>query len=91
MIRNPSIHVTVSDLAKILGKVNLKQKPHLLANDILKMCQPYQLRGRYFKLLELKANERKKTEKSLKATAKTPNGIVEKYYEIGRASCRERV
>ena len=82
MIRNPSIHVTVSDLAEILGKVNLKQKPHLLANDILKMAQPYQLRGRYFKLLELKADERKKTEKSLKATAKTPNGIVEKFNNL---------
>nr|DAM99211.1 MAG TPA: hypothetical protein [Herelleviridae sp.] len=80
--RDPSIHVKVSDLAEILSQVNLKQKPNKLANEILKLAQPYQLRGRNFKLLQLKAKERKKTEKSLKATANTPNGVVEMFNNL---------
>lgn len=79
MKRDPSLHVTKSDLVKILGQILItsKMSKSRFADEIFKEAAPYQIKSRYLQLLEKKADLRKKVTKSLKADEGLPDKVVE--------------
>lgn len=78
MKRNPSLHITKSDLVLVLQEVNLKATTlEQLAEAIFVKSQPYQIRDRYKDILQLKSKTKQKVQKSQNSDAQLENGDVE--------------
>ena len=80
-MRNPSIHITLSDLEKVLRDIPYTERmaANVFAKEILKLCQSYQIRDRYLQVLNAKAPVKKKMSKSMAADSKLEEGMLKKF------------
>ena len=84
MRRNPSLHITKSDLEKVLLSIQIE--PNMLVgnlvNEIFDKSQPYQLVGRYKTIAKTKAKTKKKIAKSQEVDSRLPKGSVERFNRL---------
>lgn len=80
MKRDPSLHITKSDLVKLLAEINYSQRTSgiALADKIFENAKKYQITDRYLQILEQKSAVKKKVTKSMEADD-VPAGLVEKF------------
>lgn len=80
MRRDPSLHITKSDLVKLLAEVNYSQRTSgsALADKIFENAKKYQITDRYLEVLGQKAAVKKKVTSSMEADG-VPSGLVEKF------------
>ncbi len=89
-MRDPSLHITKKNLAKILNilEFNVRTSGEELSEKIFYVAGPFQIKDRYLKLLNTKTPLKKKLEKSLKADAGMPDKFVELFNGL-LTSCRQ--
>lgn len=80
MRRDPSLHITKSNLARILAEVefNARTNPMSLADAIMTASIPYQIKDRYLQLLEQNKVTKDKITRSIKADQTTSDQDVGK-------------
>lgn len=90
MLRDPSLHITESNLIRVLSSVGINHKNiPALVKKIFDEAQDYQIRDRHLKILEMKSAQRKRAEKVLKVTSKITDSQVSTFNNL-LASVRQK-
>lgn len=79
-MRDPSLHITKSDLVRVMNLFNYGEfTPEQVADKVMSLAKPYQITDRYTKLLALKKETASKVSRSLEANLDMPSDGVEKF------------